>query len=110
MRGLRQLLVKERHVAHEQLYISSYWREGRSEDQHKVDKRKDAEAFEAANALDKLEMFASFNGPDFYHLPRNQTQITLVKESWDVPQTLPFADSSLVPMRAGNQIAWKVVS
>ena len=47
MRGLRQLLVKERHVAHEQLYISSYWREGRSEDQHKVDKRKDAEAFEA---------------------------------------------------------------
>lgn len=69
-----------------------------------------AEAFDAANALDKLEMFASFNGPDFYHLPRNQTQITLVKESWDVPQTLPFADSSLVPMRAGNQIAWKVVS
>ena len=47
MRALRQLLVKERHVAHEQLYISSYWREGRSEDQHKVDKRKDAEAFEA---------------------------------------------------------------
>ncbi len=49
MRALRQLLVKERHVAHEQLYISSYWREGRSEDQHKVDKRKDAEAFEAGN-------------------------------------------------------------
>lgn len=69
-----------------------------------------AEAFELADALDKLELFASFNGPDFYRLPRNQDQITLIKESWDVPETLPFADSTLVPMRAGNQIAWKVVN
>jgi len=69
-----------------------------------------AEAFEAAQALDKLEAFASFNGPDFYRLPRNEDKISLVKQSWDVPETLTFADSSLVPMRAGKQIHWKVVS
>ena len=47
MRALRQLLAKERRIPHDQLYISSYWREGRSEDQHKVDKRKDMEEYEA---------------------------------------------------------------
>lgn len=67
-----------------------------------------AEAFEAANALDKLEGFASFFGPDFYGLPRNTDQITLQKLSWEVPKTLPFADSELVPMRAGSQIRWQV--
>lgn len=69
-----------------------------------------AEAFEAAQALDKLEAFASFNGPDFYRLPRNEDKISLVKESWDVPETLTFAARTLVPMRAGMQIHWKVVS
>jgi dihydroorotase len=67
-----------------------------------------AEAFEAANALDKLEGFASFHGSDFYGLPRNTDSITLVKQSWDVPDTLEFADSVLVPMRAGKQIHWQV--
>jgi dihydroorotase len=67
-----------------------------------------AEAFEAANALDKLEGFASFYGPDFYGLPRNRDSITLVKQSWDVPETLDFSDSVLVPMRAGKQIDWQV--
>ncbi|MBU3020584.1 siderophore-interacting protein [Aestuariibacter sp. A3R04] len=47
MRALRSLFVKDRNIAHEQIYISSYWREGRSEDQHKADKRKDAEVFAA---------------------------------------------------------------
>ncbi|WP_027858146.1 dihydroorotase [Marinobacterium jannaschii] len=67
-----------------------------------------AEAFEEAGALDKLEAFASFNGPDFYGLPRNSDTITLVKESWDVPATYPLGDSSVVPIRAGEQISWKV--
>jgi len=67
-----------------------------------------AEAFEAAGALDKLEAFASFNGPDFYNLPRNTDKITLQKQSWNVPQTMDFADSTLVPMRAGGTISWKV--
>lgn len=68
-----------------------------------------AEAFEAMDALDKLEAFASFYGADFYGLPRNQTQITLHKQSWQVPDTLPFADSELVPLRAGEAVNWQIV-
>ncbi|MCV6587915.1 MAG: dihydroorotase [Marinobacterium sp.] len=67
-----------------------------------------AEAFEQADALDKLEAFASFNGPDFYGLPRNVDSITLVKESWDVPDSYPLGGSRVVPIRAGEQILWKV--
>jgi len=67
-----------------------------------------AEAFEAANALDKLEGFASHFGPDFYRLPRNSNKITLVRESWTVPEHYDFAGHALIPMRAGEQIAWKV--
>ena len=68
-----------------------------------------AEAFEAMDALDKLEGFASFYGADFYGLPRNQSQITLHKQSWQVPETLPFADNELVPLRAGEAINWQIV-
>lgn len=68
-----------------------------------------AEAFEAAGALDKLEGFASFYGPDFYQLPRNTDKVTLRKEEWLVPETIPFADDALVPLRAGQTVAWKLV-
>ena len=61
------------------------------------------------DALDKLEAFASFYGADFYGLPRNQTQITLHKQSWQVPDTLPFAGSELVPLRAGEAVNWQIV-
>ena len=67
-----------------------------------------AEAFEAVHALDKLEAFASFYGTDFYGLPRNTEQITLVKESWQVPANLPFLDDALVPLRAGQSLAWRM--
>ncbi|SDK55665.1 dihydroorotase [Methylophilus rhizosphaerae] len=67
-----------------------------------------AEAFEAAGALDKLENFASVYGSDFYGLPRNTDTITLRKESWLVPESIPFADDVLVPLRAGQTIAWKL--
>lgn len=67
-----------------------------------------AEAFEAAGALNKLEAFASFNGPDFYQLPRNTDMITLQKQSWNIPDTLDFAATTLVPMRAGGSISWSV--
>jgi dihydroorotase len=67
-----------------------------------------AEAFEVAGALDKLEGFASFYGADFYGLPRNKEKITLVKESWQVPDSLPFPDDALVPLRAGESIGWKI--
>lgn len=69
-----------------------------------------AEAFESVDALDQLEAFASFNGPDFYGLPRNQQQITLKKTAWEVPQELPFGDKPLVPFRAGESIQWKLQS
>lgn len=67
-----------------------------------------AEAFEKENALDKLEGFASFYGADFYGLPRNTVQITLVKESWKVPESLPFDGDTLVPLRAGQTLQWKL--
>jgi len=67
-----------------------------------------AEAFEAANSLDKLEAFASFYGADFYGLPRNIGKITLEKTSWTVPNELPMGNDSLVPLRAGQQVHWKL--
>ena len=66
-----------------------------------------AEVFEQAGALDKLEAFASFHGADFYHLPRNTDRITLVKESWSVPERLTFGDEFLIPLRAGERVCWK---
>lgn len=68
-----------------------------------------AEVFELAGALDKLEAFASFNGPDFYGLPRNTDTITLTKESWTVPETMAFGSDVVVPIRAGEQMHWKVL-
>jgi dihydroorotase len=67
-----------------------------------------AEAFEAAGALDKLEAFASLNGPKFYNLPVNTDKITLVKEEWPVPATMAFGDDEVVPIRANESIAWQV--
>jgi len=68
-----------------------------------------AEAFELAGALDKLEGFASFYGADFYGLPRNAEQITLVKESWKVPSSLPYEGDVLVPLRADQMLNWKML-
>lgn len=67
-----------------------------------------AEAFERVDALDKLEAFASFYGPDFYQLPRNTEQITLTKTPWRVPDEVPFPESALVPLRAGQELTWKM--
>jgi dihydroorotase len=68
-----------------------------------------AEAFEAANALNRLEGFASFYGADFYRLPRNVESITLRKEEWQVPATVGFGEHQLVPLRAGEKMKWKMV-
>lgn len=68
-----------------------------------------AEAFEAAGALDKLEAFASFHGPDWYGLPRNADKITLLKETWTVPASYPYlASDDIVPLRAGESLTWKM--
>jgi dihydroorotase len=68
-----------------------------------------AEAFEEAGALNRLEGFASFYGADFYGLPRNADTVTLVKESWQVPDALPMGQERLVPLRAGQSIGWRLL-
>jgi len=64
--------------------------------------------FEQQNALGKLEAFASFNGPDFYGLPRNEKTITLNKEDWQIPDEYPLAADKLVPFLAGKTLNWKL--
>jgi dihydroorotase len=67
-----------------------------------------AEAFEAADALDKLEAFASFNGPDFYGLPRNRGNVALRRESWTLSESVPFGDAQLKPLRGGETLSWRL--
>jgi dihydroorotase len=69
-----------------------------------------AEAFESAGALDKLEGFASFHGPDFYGLPRNTSKITLQRQTWTLPESLPFGQTSLKPLRAGEELGWRLLA
>ena len=67
-----------------------------------------AEAFEAAGALDKLEGFASLHGPAFYGLPPNAGTVTLRRQNWTLPETLPFGDALIKPLRAGETLNWKL--
>ncbi len=66
-----------------------------------------AEVFEAADALDMFEAFASHFGPDFYGLPRNRAKVKLEKEEWEVPAEYPFGAETVVPLRAGTRLAWR---
>jgi dihydroorotase len=67
-----------------------------------------AEVFEVANQLDRFEAFASFYGPDFYSMPRNTKTVTLHKVAQKVPDELPLAETVVVPLRAGETIAWSM--
>lgn len=67
-----------------------------------------ATAFEAAGALDRLEGFASFHGPDFYGLPRNNGSVTLRRERWTPPEIYPFGDSVVKPLAGGEALGWRV--
>ena len=69
-----------------------------------------AEAFDAAGAIDKLEAFASFNGPDFYDLPRNTGTLTLSRQSWTPPESFAFGGAELKPLRSGEALPWKAGS
>ncbi|HNJ84591.1 MAG TPA: dihydroorotase [Piscinibacter sp.] len=69
-----------------------------------------AEAFDAAGALDQLEGFASFHGPAFYGLPRSTGTVTLKRERWTLPETVPFGDAPLKPLRGGEQLSWRQVA
>ncbi len=66
------------------------------------------EAFDAAGALDRLEAFASFNGPAFYGLPRNRGTVTLRREAWTLPEALPFGEAQLKPLRGGETLSWRL--
>ena len=68
-----------------------------------------AEAFEAAGALDRLEAFASLNGPRFYGLAANEGQVTLERLDWTVPASYPMGDDTVVPLRAGHTLHWRLV-
>ncbi|OBS29710.1 dihydroorotase [Tepidimonas fonticaldi] len=69
-----------------------------------------AEAFEDAGALDRLEAFASFHGPDFYGLPRNTERVTLRREAWALPESYPFGEAVVKPLRAGETLRWRLVA
>jgi dihydroorotase len=70
-----------------------------------------AEAFDAAGALDQFEAFASFNGPDFYRLPRNTGKIVMEKQDWISPESFDYVGGdTLIPLRAGELLRWKIVA
>ncbi len=67
-----------------------------------------AEAFDSVGALGQLEGFASFHGPDFYALPRNQGTVTLKRQTWTVPESVAFGEASLKPLRGGEELHWQL--
>ncbi|NYT38745.1 dihydroorotase [Allopusillimonas soli] len=67
-----------------------------------------ATAFDAAGRLDQLEAFASRNGPAFYGLPVNDGTLTLERGEYRVPEELPMANTAVVPLAAGDSLAWRV--
>ena len=69
-----------------------------------------AEAFDSVGKLDRLEGFASHFGADYYGLPRNTSSITLRRNTVAVPASFPFAGGELVPYRAGESLAWELVT
>ena len=69
-----------------------------------------AQAFDNFNALDKLEGFASFHGPDFYGLPRNTGQVTLKREAWTLPEELPLGQAGIKPLCGGETLAWHLAT
>ncbi len=69
-----------------------------------------AEVFEQTGKLDRLEAFASRNGPCFYKLPVNEERMVLRKKAWSVPEEMPIGEESLVPFRAGDEVAWRIAS
>jgi dihydroorotase len=67
-----------------------------------------AEAFDSIGHVDRLEGFASHYGADFYGLPRNRKQITLLRSTWTVAEALPYGRDSIVPLRAGEAVRWRL--
>ena len=66
------------------------------------------EAFDSVGKLDKFEAFASQYGADYYDLPQNMEQMTLIKKEQDIPDLFPFGDDEIVPFRAGGTCSWQL--
>ena len=71
--------------------------------------RDNAEAFDAAGALDRLDAFASRFGAEFYGLPRNAGTVTLQRDTWTPPEEFAFGDETIVPLTQGRTLAWKLL-
>jgi dihydroorotase len=69
-----------------------------------------AQAFESAGKLDALEAFASFNGADFYGLPRNTGSVTLSRQAWAAPESYPYGDAIIKPLAAGETLNWRLTA
>ena len=69
-----------------------------------------AAAFEMAGALERLEGFASLHGPAFYDLPVNSATVTLRRDPWTIPQSLPFPGDAIVPLAAGETLQWRLAT
>jgi dihydroorotase len=67
-----------------------------------------SEVFEEEASFDRLEAFASLNGPKFYGLPPNHTRIALRRESWAVPERIGSGENAVVPFRAGETLRWRL--
>lgn len=67
-----------------------------------------ATAFDAAGRLDRLESFASLNGPAFYGLPVNAGTLTLERAVTAIPTALPLGDEVVVPLAAGESLPWRL--
>jgi dihydroorotase len=68
-----------------------------------------AQVFDQAGALDKLEAFASINGPSFYGLPLNKSRIVLHKKAWQLPDSIPYEGTQLIPLGAGSSLDWQLI-
>jgi dihydroorotase len=68
-----------------------------------------AEVFEEEGALDRLEAFASLNGPMFYKLPPNQDRVALRREALVVPERVGEGESAVIPFRAGETLRWRLI-
>ena len=67
------------------------------------------EVFEQQDALKHLEAFASYNGPDFYGLPRNSDQIKITKKAWALPEKIDYLGETITPLYGGQQLSWSVI-
>ncbi len=100
--------LRARAVRRARYSAARFWRNSAQISTRPCTSRRYAEAFEEAGCLDHLEAFASTNGANFYGLPLNEGTVTLKREAWTAPATLPFGDEVVVPFRGGETVQWRL--